>query len=864
MSDLSSSFNGKAYGGASAGPAKVVSVRFASALVCLLCFTAATACAAGAFAAENSGRGDSACVDSVCVETSNVETPNVKTSNIETSHASTSYVDTLIAQAARLKLHQDPYWLVLLHYKRGVAGLRSLVDDPRFFIAPNGKTDPADELSSDLKGFFEAETPDDERPACRFPARFAWLKERLSIDDAFLPAADCAAYKAARARVNPASAVFVFPTAFMNRPASLFGHTFIRIDNDRKSKLLAHAVNYSAFTQGAGGVMYSFRGVFGGFKGYYSIMPYYEKVKEYGDIDQRDIWEYNLNLSRREVERMFQHIWELKDIYTDYYFFDENCSYMVLFLLEAARPGLHLTDDFLWVIPLDTVRAVQRAGLVESIAAGGGASIAAGGGASNDAGGGASNDAGGRTSADGGGGAALPQGISPFSASNSVSPNDAGGGASNDAVGGASNDAGGQAAVVYRPSKAASMRRLAAALNDSDMRLAVALAQGDIKPSAIQSGGVADARTVLDLAAEIIQYKYFKEEFSKDAYQERYLSVLSERSKLPDSAAPREAALKITPNASPEKPRPENTAQAAPENSPEAKSQPAPEIQLETKSQPRPEIQPEAKLQPRPENTPETKSQPRPEITPETKSQPRPDTQPEIQAETRPVDPRLGHRSARVFIGGGFLNGGEFFDEFSIRPAYHGLLDPGEGYMEGSQLVFAGVRTRYYHRRQQFVLEGLDLIDIVSIAPRDELFRPLSWKVATGTVMRMMEDGARRNTAYVNGGGGLSWKSPSVGIFYVFADGDFTAGPKFRNGDRYAAGAGFSAGVLTDVARFWKVDLSARGMQYFAGDDNVVAGAALRQSFTVNPNNAVTVDLSGTRSYDIYRSEVRVGWNYFF
>jgi hypothetical protein len=648
-----------------------VSVGTASALVCLLCFTAVAILAPEAFAAENSGPGD------------------------------TVYVDKLIAESARLKLHLYPYWRVLLHYKRGVVGLRSLVDDPRFFISPDGKTDPAAELSADLRGFFEAEVRGAEHPRCRFPARFAWLKERLSIDDGALPPADCSEYGKAFARVNPASAVFVFPTAFMNRPASLFGHTFIRIDNERKSKLLAHAVNYSAHTEGAGGVLYSVRGVFGGFKGYYSIMPYYEKVKEYGDIDQRDMWEYNLNLSKKEMERMFQHIWELKDIYTDYYFFDENCSYMVLFLLEAARPGVNLTDDFLWVIPLDTVRAVGRAGLVESI------------------------------------------------------------------------DAGSGAPVGYRPSKAASMRRMAAALDDSDMRLAGAIWGGELKPSEIQSGGVRDARTVLDLAAETVQYKYFKEEISKDVYQERYLGILSERSKLPDSAAPRESI-------------------------------------------------------------PET-----------------------------PPDPRFGHRSAMVSIGGGF-KGGELFDEFSIRPAYHGLLDPGDGYMEGSQLVFAGIRTRYYHQRQRYVLEGLDLIDIVSIAPRDELFKPMSWKVATGTSMRMMQDGTERNTAYLNGGGGLSWKTPSVGIFYVFADGDLSAGPKFSQGDKYAAGAGFSAGVLRDVAPFWKLDISARGMQYFVGDDNLVVGASLRQSFKVTPNNAVTVDLSRTRSYDIYRSEARVGWNFFF
>jgi len=53
------------------------------------------------------------------------------------------------------------------------------------------------------------------------------------------------------------------------------------------------------------------------------------------------------------------HTWELRSAGLDYYFLDENCSYQLLSLLEAARPTLHLLDQFgLWAIPADTVRAV--------------------------------------------------------------------------------------------------------------------------------------------------------------------------------------------------------------------------------------------------------------------------------------------------------------------------------------------------------------------------------------------------------------------------------------------------------------------------------------------------------------------------
>ncbi|HBT56962.1 MAG TPA: hypothetical protein DEA92_07500, partial [Pseudomonas sp.] len=52
----------------------------------------------------------------------------------------------------------------------------------------------------------------------------------------------------------------------------------------------------------------------------------------------------------------------------DYYFFDENCSFRLLELLEVARPSLRLTDQFpLTAIPADTVRAVREAGLITEV-----------------------------------------------------------------------------------------------------------------------------------------------------------------------------------------------------------------------------------------------------------------------------------------------------------------------------------------------------------------------------------------------------------------------------------------------------------------------------------------------------------------
>jgi hypothetical protein len=107
------------------------------------------------------------------------------------------------------------------------------------------------------------------------------------------------------------------------------------------------------------GLDYPVRGIFGGYRGQFSTVPYYLKVQEYRDIENRDIWEYRLNFNEQQIRRLLMHAWELGHASFDYFFFKENCSYHLLSLLEYADPSLHLTERFrFWTVPADTVRVL--------------------------------------------------------------------------------------------------------------------------------------------------------------------------------------------------------------------------------------------------------------------------------------------------------------------------------------------------------------------------------------------------------------------------------------------------------------------------------------------------------------------------
>lgn len=261
---------------------------------------------------------------------------------------------------ANTNLAKQPYWLQLGHYREAIlTKWKSEIDSPQFFLAKLGKTDPHAELLATLNAFNGTNLSPEEtnKMRCEYPARYTWLKSKITNN---WPELNCTNLSQWQKTVNPAGITLVFPTAFMNNPSSMFGHTLLRIDAKDQNKnraLVAFAVNFAAQPDPTdNAATYAFKGLVGKYPGNFTVMPYYRKVREYNDIESRDIWEYKLNFSAQEIHRILLHLWELQKATFDYYFIDENCSYQLLSLLQLANENLDLTSSFNFqAIPSDTV-----------------------------------------------------------------------------------------------------------------------------------------------------------------------------------------------------------------------------------------------------------------------------------------------------------------------------------------------------------------------------------------------------------------------------------------------------------------------------------------------------------------------------
>ncbi len=599
------------------------------------------------------------------------------------------FLNELLKKAEAEKLYNDRYWHILLHYKPKRSGFKSLIDDPRFFLSPDGKENPKAELEATVRALYQSDKKDDEHPKCRFVARYNWLKENLDIDESFFSGVECKEFNnTIDTIVQPKSLILVFPAFYMNNPASMFGHTLLRIDSSYQSKLLSHAVNYAAYVDSAG-ILYPIKGIFGFYKGYFKVFPYYERVKEYSDIEQRDMWEYRLDLSEEEGRRMLMHLWELKDIYSYYYFIDENCSYNLLYLLEAARPSLHLTDRLgLWVVPVDTLRVIKESGIVES--------------------------------------------------------------------------------TEFRPAMTTRIRSIASSLNEEAQETALKIVDRELGTDQIPDINHDEKIKILDMAIEIIQYKYNKEKLSKDEYLKLFLDVLGARSKLGTSYV--DSVIPV------------------------------------------------------------------------------------------PKPPEEGHFSSRFSLGVG-VRGDDIFQEVRFRPAYHNLTDPDDGYLEGSHIIFADAALRYY-TDGRIRLESLDLIDIVSLSPRNNFFKPISWKVKTGLTQKMGSDQQEHLLYQLDAGFGFAFKNELTGLCYTLAEASLNVGAELR--DYYALGVGINVGTIKQLTDVWKINLSAEVLFYEFGDRFREKKVSVVQTFKINQNNSLNLSLSWEEIFNRERPEVKLNWNYYF
>lgn len=248
---------------------------------------------------------------------------------------------------------QQRLWLKLLQYNSD--GVSEIKNDG-FFFASTGRTDALAELNATLTAFTQQ-----PQNICLFPARHQALVEAKLVEP--FNYQHCNEFQEWLGTDSVQSITLVFADGYLKNPASFHGHLFLRIDsnNSGNGNLLDTSLNFGAVVPDDDDpVTYIAKGLFGGYQARYSAQPFYRHNLSYGEVELRNLWDYQLALTAQQAQLLAAHLWELSRTDYQYFFTSKNCAYYVARAIEVVSNN-NLVDHNEWtVLPTDIVKRVHQ------------------------------------------------------------------------------------------------------------------------------------------------------------------------------------------------------------------------------------------------------------------------------------------------------------------------------------------------------------------------------------------------------------------------------------------------------------------------------------------------------------------------
>jgi hypothetical protein len=263
-------------------------------------------------------------------------------------------VDTLPTLTLQQSLARDPVWHALLHLQQGlpqIADTKFLLSWPKF------------SSEAELRATLELITATPQTAACRFPARTLWLQSRMELPDldtSLCPEIQEFIQKAPFDRLE-----LVFADESVTQPASVLGHSFLKISGPRNEQAIDHAVSFYTHAETFNLPKLLWDSLITGKAGLFSLTPYAQEENKYIEDEQRNIWRYEVRTTAFERALIRNHLFELKNSHLTYFFHRYNCA-TVLHNILALTGDLPIKSKW-WITPKDVVKDLQAANRIANV-----------------------------------------------------------------------------------------------------------------------------------------------------------------------------------------------------------------------------------------------------------------------------------------------------------------------------------------------------------------------------------------------------------------------------------------------------------------------------------------------------------------
>jgi len=173
------------------------------------------------------------------------------------------------------------------------------------------------------------------------------------------------------------------------------------------------------------------------------------------------------------------------------------------------------------------------------------------------------------------------------------------------------------------------------------------------------------------------------------------------------------------------------------------------------------------------------------------------------------------------------------------RFAYQNLLSDDTGYLSHTHLEALRFSLRRYGQAPGLTLEDATLLDIISLAPIDRFFTPLSWRFNIGYARLPDQSENEAAASSVNGGVGYSYlpfrghlKDVLTLFTFVQLHGDLGSDLS----SSYRGGSGLEAQALVKPYRWLRFNAGFEERVYFVGATSNFPGSWLKASLSASRN----------------------------
>lgn len=193
--------------------------------------------------------------------------------------------------------------------------------------------------------------------ACNYPLRYTFIKsENINIPTYDLH--QCKELKEFTDNFDNDELYLAFSSEYISVPSSAFGHIMLLFKHKKRPVEIANVIHFAATTDKQDGFFkYNYKGLTGGYTGYYALNYFFKKLYEYNTKEQRNIYLYKLNFSEKQIQDLVYALYELRKATFKYYFFNKNCASYATELLNIAN-NKTLKNNYFY-LPIDTLQQYE-------------------------------------------------------------------------------------------------------------------------------------------------------------------------------------------------------------------------------------------------------------------------------------------------------------------------------------------------------------------------------------------------------------------------------------------------------------------------------------------------------------------------